>query len=221
MLLTLIRHGETEHNRGRLTLGRADVPLNHRGRLQAGALASSFEHAPAVIYASPLQRCRETAQAIATATGGSVTIEPDLIEMDVGEMEHLTGEELRDRYPDFLRLWLATPAEARMPGGVSLGEVRMPGGETLGEVQDRAWSAVERIAEAHSPLEVGHPIHVAAVTHNFVILTVVCRALDLPLADFRRLRINVASKTTIEIGKINPTMTSLNAVDHLRSAGLA
>jgi len=216
VLLTLIRHGETEHNRGQLTLGRADVPLNHRGRLQARALAASFEHPPAAIYASPLQRCRETAQAIAAATSGSVTVEPDLIEMDVGEMEHLTREELRDRYPDFLRLWLAAPAEARMP----LGEVRMPGGETLGEVQDRAWSAIERVAAAHPPSDSGRAAHVVAVTHNFVILTLACRALGLPLDNFRRFRTTLAGRTLIDMRQSPPTLISWNDTAHLRATGL-
>ena len=110
MRLILVRHGETEHNRGGLTLGRADVPLNERGRAQARAVATSFTRAPAAIYASPLSRAFETAFAIGAATGVDVVMEPDLIEMDVGEMEHLAGAELRDRYPDFLRVWLSNNA---------------------------------------------------------------------------------------------------------------
>jgi probable phosphoglycerate mutase len=145
---------------------------------------------------------------IGTATGISVTIDPGLIEMDVGEMEHLSREELRERYPEFLREWLTAPGAARMPGG-----------ETLAEVQERAWAAVER-------MQVGHPGgEVIAVTHNFVILTIACRVLNLPLSDFRRLRTALAGITTVqlpvEMSSGTPTLISWNDTGHLRTRGLA
>lgn len=205
MRLILVRHGETEHNRGGLTLGRADVPLNDRGRAQARAVAASFARPPAAIYASPLARAHDTARAIGAATGVAVAIERDLIEMDVGEMEHLTGAELGERYPGFLHLWLSGDAA----------DARMPGGETLREVQTRAWEAIERIRQVHPAAEV------VAVTHNFVILTTVCRALNLPLAEFRRVRHGLASRTVIDMRDGGATLIQLNDNAHLLAAGLA
>lgn len=204
MRLILVRHGETEHNRGKLTLGRADVPLNERGRAQARAVAASFTRAPAAIYTSPLSRAFETASAVGAATGVDVVMEPDLVEMDVGEMEHLTGAELRDRYPEFLRAWLSDKAA----------DARMPGGETLREVQDRAWRVLERLREVHGDGEI------VAVTHNFVILTAVCRALNLPLSEFRRIRHGLASRTVIDIRDSGATLIQLNDHAHLLAAGL-
>ncbi len=220
MRLILVRHGETEHNRRKLTLGRADVPLNERGRAQARAVAASFTRAPVAIYASPLSRAFEMARVIGAATGVDVAIEPDLVEMDVGEMEHLTGAELRERYPEFLRSWLSNgAADARMPGGETLREVaadaRMPGGETLREVQDRTWPALERMRAAHPDGEV------VAVTHNFVILTAVCRALNLPLSEFRRIRHGLASRTVIDMRDGGATLIQLNDHAHLLAAGLS
>jgi probable phosphoglycerate mutase len=202
MLLTLIRHGETEHNKGQLTLGRADVPLNARGLRQARAVAASVARPPAALYASPLARCRETANVIGVATDVSVTVDPGLIEMDVGEMEHLSREELRERNPEFLREWLTAPGAARMPGG-----------ETLVEVQERAWAAVER-------MQAGLPEgEVIAVTHNFVILTIACRVLNLPLDDFRRLRTALGGISRIEFPAETsvsaPTLISWNGTRHL------
>ena len=205
MRLTLVRHGETDHNRGQLTLGRADVPLNELGRLQARALAGSFTQAPTAIYSSPLVRTFETARAISAATGVDVVVEPDLTEMDVGEMEHLTRTELRDQFPEFVRAWLSAEA----------GEARMPGGETLAEVQERAWLAIERMRAAHPAGEV------VAVAHNFVILTVVCRSLNLPLSEFRRLRHGLASRTVIDMVDGGATLIHLNDDAHLLAAGLA
>ncbi len=207
MRLIFIRHGETEHNRGQLTLGRADVPLNERGRRQAEAVAASFTVAPDAIYSSPLTRATETASRIAAATDVPVTIEPALIEMDVGEMEHLTAAELRERYPEFLAIWLS-------PACAGAG-ARMPGGETLTEVQRRAWDAVERMRAAH-PDET-----VVAVTHNFVILTALCAALGLPLANFRRLRQSLAARTVLEVRESGSTLLQLNDLAHLVAAGVA
>lgn len=205
MRLILVRHGETEHNRDGLTLGRADVPLNDRGRAQAVALAASFARPPAAIYTSPLVRASDTARAIAAATGVAVVTEPDLIEMDVGEMEHLTGTELRERYPEFLRLWLSGDAT----------DARMPGGETLRDVQTRAWAAIDRFRSEWPEGDV------VGVTHNFAILAVVCRALNLPLSEFRRLRHGLASRTVIDIRDGGATLLQLNDNAHLLAAGLA
>lgn len=204
MRLVLVRHGETEHNRGQLTLGRFDAPLNERGHVQAAALAASFASPPAAIYASPLSRARDTATAIGARFGVPVTAEPDLIEMDVGEMEHLRPSELRERYPHFLRRWLSEEA----------GDARMPRGETLREVQGRAWGAVERARAAHPDGEV------VAVTHNFVILTILCRAIGLPLGRFRRLRHGLAAKSVLEMGEGGGMLVLLNDRSHLAAAGL-
>jgi broad specificity phosphatase PhoE len=201
--LILIRHGETEHNRDQITLGRADAPLNDRGRAQAKALAASFTSPPAAIYSSPLVRAFDTAQAIGRATRCAVTVEPELIEMDIGAMEHMTGAELREKHPEFLKQWLADATDARMPGG-----------ETLAEVQARAWSAVESIRAQHAEGEV------VAVTHNFVILTLVCRTLGLPLRDFRRVRQALAAKTVLDVRDGSATLVQLNDVSHLAAAGI-
>jgi broad specificity phosphatase PhoE len=119
-------------------------------------------------------------------------------------MEHLTGAELRERYPEFLRQWLSPQC----------GDARMPGGETLREVQDRAWEAIEELRAAHEG-------DVVAVTHNFVILTLICKALGLPVAEFRRVRQALAARTVIEIGERGCTLVQLNDQSHLAAAGLS
>lgn len=204
MRLTLIRHGETDHNKGRLTLGRFDAPLNEQGRAQAAAVAASFRTAPDALYTSPLSRARETALAIGRSTGLAVQEDTALIEMDVGEMEHLTGVELRERYPDFLRRWVSS----------EVAEARMPGGETLAEVQERAWAAVQSWRAALADGEV------VAVSHNFVIGALVCRAIGLPLAEFRRIKHELASRTVLDIGEDGGTLLLLNDQSYLAAAGL-
>jgi broad specificity phosphatase PhoE len=207
--IVLIRHGETAHNAEQLILGQADVPLNERGLLQAQALAKTVAAggpiaAVTAVYSSPLQRAVATAMPLAETLDLPVQDEAGLIEMDVGEMDGQTFPDLQRRYPDFLRRWLSA----------ELADVRMPGGETLREVQDRAWAAVESIRDRH-PEET-----VAVVTHNFVVLTTLCRVLELPLAQFRHLRHDLAAVSLVELTPQRQVVLSLNDRCHLRAEGL-
>jgi broad specificity phosphatase PhoE len=200
MRLILVRHGETAHNAGGFVQGRADNPLNELGLRQAAAVAESLKHDDIrAVVASPLQRAYETAAAIATEHGLAVQVEPDLAEMDVGEMDGLSSAQMRERYPDFLARWAG-------PEGPSL---RMPGGESLEEVQARGWAVVERLLAEHGTGTI------VAASHNFVIVSIICRAARLPLASFRRIRQGVAAKTVIDIRPERALIITLNDGCHL------
>jgi broad specificity phosphatase PhoE len=201
----LVRHGETASNRERLALGRNDVPLNDLGLRQARRLAAWLEadpvrHRLTALYSSPLTRARQTAEAIGERLGLPVVEAAELTEMDVGEMDGLTGPELRQRHPDFMRAWFSREA----------GTARMPGGESLAEVQERAWRLIERLREEHEP-----EAAVVAVSHNFVIRALVCKALAIDLADFRRFEQELASLTRIEFRGPRTLVTALNETCHL------
>ncbi len=204
MRLLLIRHGETDHNAERLALGREDVPLNERGQLQAQALGESLAGASfgdiTAVYSSPLQRATATASPLAKALELPVQVETNLIEMEIGEMEGLTFPQLRERYPDFLHDWLSD----------RLADVTMPGGESLRQVQERGWAAVEAIRDRH-PDET-----VAAVSHNFVILSLLCQVLGLPLARFRSLRHELAAVSVLELDASGNAVVTMNDRCHLR-----
>ena len=204
MRLLLIRHGETDHNAERLALGREDVPLNERGQLQARALAEALAGASfgdiTAVYSSPLQRATATASPLAEALELPVQIEAGLIEMEIGEMEGLTFPQVRERYPDFLRDWLSD----------RLADVTMPGGESLRQVQERGWATVEAIRDRH-PNET-----VAAVSHNFVILSLLCQVLGLPLARFRSLRHELAAVSVLELDASRNALVTMNDRCHLR-----
>jgi broad specificity phosphatase PhoE len=58
---------------------------------------------------------------------------------------------------------------------------------------------------------------VAAVTHNFVIITLLCRVLGLELANFRRLRHSVAAKSVLEMGRDRIIVVSFNDTCHLEA----
>jgi probable phosphoglycerate mutase len=200
MRLILIRHGETDNNAGGLVQGRLDLPLNALGERQAAALAEHLARESLVhVVCSPLLRACRTAAVIATPHGLTPQTLDDLVEMDVGEMEGLSGPQMRERFPAFLTAWAG-------PDGPSL---RMPGGESLADVQARAWAVVEQ-------LRVAWPEGcVVAVTHNFVLAAVVCKVLGLPLSDFRRFRHSVASRTVIDFRPDRALILTLNDTCHL------
>jgi broad specificity phosphatase PhoE len=125
----------------------------------------------------------------------------DLREADTGELHGLTGVEMREQYPEFMKLWQKDAGTARMPGG-----------ESLIEVQNRAWDAVTRLHQQHSNETI------VAVSHNFTILTIICEVLDMPLNNFRRLKQGLCAITRIEMTDERHVLLSLNETAHLRES---
>jgi len=200
--LFLVRHGETESNRLNLALGRDDVPLNERGLWQAERLARALAGEPlAAVYSSPLRRTLDTARAVAGPHGLAVQIEERLVEMDIGEADGLTLAEVASRYPGLLEAWASEEGPTRA----------MPGGERLVDVQERAWPAVQELAAHHGDEAV------AAVTHNFVILSVLIRVLGMELAQFRRLRHSVGAVSVVDFLPARVTLVRLNDTCHLEA----
>ena len=199
--LILVRHGETHLNRERRIQGINDTPLSEHGRSQAEAAARLLARdLPFKLYASPIARARQTAAIISKALGVQSTTISELREADAGELQGLTGAEMRERYPEFVRRW-----------DEDSGTARMPGGDSLVQVQDRAWQALIRISEAHR----GETV--VAVSHNFVIHTIVCKVLDIPLNHRRRLRQDLGAITRFDVDGSGWIVASLNETAHLES----
>ena len=200
MLLYLVRHGETESNRAGLALGRADVPLNDRGLEQVKRLGEALARERfAAIYCSPLIRTRQTADAIAEHHGLAPVTEPGLIEMDIGDADQLPFAEVRARFPGLLEAWVGADGPRQS----------MPGGERLVDVQERAWRTLKRIATLHEDETV------CAVTHNFVILSLLATALGTDLAHFRRIRHSLAAVSQLELKGERIRVRLMNDVCHL------
>lgn len=175
----LIRHGETDWNRNRRFQGRSDLPLNPTGRDQARALALALKDEPLnAIYSSPLVRAMETVnQIMAFHPSVPVFNEEGLVEMDLGDFEGLEAQHWAEQYPDFRKSWQENPAS-----------VKMPGGESLPEVQVRAIDTLERITHSY-PSE----STLLLCCHNFVNITILCCALEIPLDRFREIRQETAA----------------------------
>ena len=190
-LLLLLRHAVTEHTGARLSGWLPGLHLSDDGRRQAKGLAERLAAVPIdAVYASPLERCQETAAVLADARGLKVETLQDVGEVRYGDW---TGRELKElaRQP----LWKvvqATPSAARFPDG-----------ESIFEMQARAVLAVERLREAHPRRTV------AVCSHADVIKALTCHYLGMHLDLFQRLAVSPASVTALAFGPV-PSLVRLN-----------
>ena len=140
MKLFLVRHGETEWNKLGKFQGQCDISLNLRGMDQARETAqalASEQHA--ALYSSPLCRTMQVADEIARVTEMPVVPVGGLMEWDLGDLEGVTGAEMRADWPEVYASWRNDPAATVMPNG-----------ESLVQLQQRAWQAVLHLEQAHS-----------------------------------------------------------------------
>jgi broad specificity phosphatase PhoE len=202
MRLLLIRHGETPWNREKRVQGcRSDIELGQKGREQAEKIALSLRKQRVdALYSSPLKRAVDTAKAIAQACGLEVKVAYELREIDAGELEGLSQEELKMRYEEFWKEW--RESDPSFP---------LPGGESLEGLQRRAWGEIERIMERH-PKET-----VAVVGHLLANLAIICRALGLDLSHMGRLRQDSAAINVLEITGQGSSLLQFNDTCHLEA----
>ncbi|MBM3144938.1 MAG: MSMEG_4193 family putative phosphomutase [Chloroflexi bacterium] len=183
--LFLIRHAENEYlSQGRLAGRLPGVHLNEEGREQAHALADSLSNAPVeAVYVSPLERTMETAQPIARALGLEVIPEPGLLEVDFGEWQGKTLEQLRRR-----KLWQTVQN--------SPSQMCFPGGESFADAQRRIVEVIERLSGKHRPEAL-----IVCVSHGDPIKLALAHYLEMPIDLFQRLMIAPASISTLHIGE--------------------
>ena len=178
----LIRHGNTDAV-GKFHSGHAPgLHLNAGGRDQVARLVSALRDVPlAAIVSSPLERTRETADAIAADHRLDVQIEPAVIEIDTGEW---TGRSFADLAPsDHWRRYNTARAITRPPAG-----------ELLLDVQHRAINAL-LIWQARYP-----DGNVAVVSHGDVIRSSLQYFLGMPIDYVLRFEISPARFSIVEVG---------------------
>ncbi|PXW93842.1 phosphoglycerate mutase [Sphaerotilus hippei] len=135
-----IRHGETAWNVDTRLQGQLDIPLNDRGRWQAARLGAAMgEERLAALYASDLQRARDTALAVSGRTGLPVQQDEGLRERRFGCFQGQTVEEIAARHPGDVQRW-----RQRDP------DFRPDGAETLREFHQRCVDTASRLAQAHA-----------------------------------------------------------------------
>jgi ribonuclease H / adenosylcobalamin/alpha-ribazole phosphatase len=145
--ITLVRHGQTASSARHAYSGRSDIPLTQTGREQAAAAAQRLSGAGVdAVISSPLIRARDTAQAIARATGAPLRVDERLTEIDYGPFEGLDRDEAREAIGDAFEAWRDDPFGAPVPGM-----------EPLADALSRARAATAgALAEHDHPVVVGH-----------------------------------------------------------------
>jgi probable phosphoglycerate mutase len=156
--LLLVRHGQSEWNAQGRWQGQADPHLSDHGREEARLAASALSGFGGIVFSSPLLRARETAEIISShVSDGSVFLEPDLREIDVGEFSGLTNDQIEQRMPDAWQMLRAGKLSA------------FPGGEAREHFLQRVLGSLERIATHHPEadvLAVAHGGAIAAVERH-------------------------------------------------------
>jgi probable phosphoglycerate mutase len=193
-LVLFVRHAETPTT-GRHLPGRVrGLHLSEAGQEQAEIAAKRIAELEQVdaIYASPLERARETAAPIAAALGQRVVSDRGLLECDFGEW---TGGELKElmKLPEWRQI-------QRYPSGF-----RFPAGESFLEMQTRIVTTVARLGAAHR----GGVI--VAVSHADPIKAAVAHAMGTHLDLFQRIVISPASVTAIAYGDGGPIVLTVNS----------
>jgi len=191
--VVLLRHATTPATGRRLGGRTPGVHLDGPGRAQAAAAARRLAALPiSAVYASPLERTRETAAAVARTHGRRVRIERGILEVDYGEWTDRPLGQLRR-----LALWRTIQ---QAPSRVTF-----PGGESIRAAQQRAVEATERLAAAH----LGETI--VLVSHADVIKAVVAHHLGMGLDLFQRIVVSPASSTILMLPEgAPPALLTLN-----------
>ena len=193
-LVLLVRHGQTATT-GSVLPGRAPgLHLAETGQAQAQRAADRIGALKRVdaVFASPLERTRETAAPIATATGCTVKRAKGLLECDFGEW---TGRKLGDlrKLPEWSRV-------QSNPSGF-----RFPGGESFAEMQSRIWGELERLVTDHPGGTV------VAVSHADPIKAAVAMATGVHLDLFQRIVISPCSITPLLFTADGPIVLAVNS----------
>lgn len=197
----LVRHGQTEWNRVERFRGRADVPLNEIGIKQAEATGARIarEWQVAAVYSSPLSRAIKTAEAIAIHYSLAVQPHPDLIDIDYGEWQGLSPEEVAQQWKEELERWYQQPHLCQIPKG-----------ESLADLHRRGLQAIRELAKKHN----GETIVV--VGHTVINRVLLLAILGLENDRFWRLRQDTCAINIFEEENGDFTLVSLNDTCHLR-----
>jgi broad specificity phosphatase PhoE len=143
------------------------------------------------VYSSPRLRALETAAAISAVLGRAPAMDEDLRELDFGELEGRTYDEIAASEPALYRAWMTTPTK-----------VRFPGGESFADLKARSVAALERIRRLHE--------NAIVVTHGGVLRAGVAAWLSMPDEAIFRLDQSYCGVTIVDWLDDEPLVRLLN-----------
>lgn len=162
MDIYLLRHGLSTSNEMRLVCGAADYPLSEAGKCQAERVCAHLSEIPFTrIYSSPLTRALQTIEKLERQV--EISIAPDLVELDTGEVSHISVDELWAREPRYR--YQGLNPQLRYPGGECLNDM-------LGRVGDWYERCVREWARDDIVLIAGHEGTVCGILHKLLALDI-------------------------------------------------
>lgn len=196
-LVLLVRHGRTPTT-GSVLPGRAKgLHLSPEGKAEAEAVAIRLSGVPiTAIYASPLERARETAAPLSKALSMPVRVHRGMLECEFGDW---TGRKLADlgKLPEWTTV-------QKYPSGF-----RFPNGESFSEMQTRITGAIAELVAKHPATTI------ALFSHADPIKAAVAHALGTHLDLFQRISISTCSVTAIAYGASGPNVLTVNETGNL------
>jgi len=200
--IILIRHGQTIWNKVERIRGQVNIPLDETGQAQAQATAARvlLEWRPVAVYSSPLLRAVQTAQPIADGLGQEVRTLVGFNDMNFGQWQGLSPEEVTQRWPEQAQAWLKAPHT-----------VTFPAGESLDGVRQRSMATLMQLVERHPGQEV------ALVGHTVINRVVLCAVLGLDNSNYWRIGQDTCAINVFEWQKGVFFIHSLNDTCHLKA----
>lgn len=198
--LYIVRHGQTVDNLEGRIQGHTDSPLTRLGVAQAEAVAGCLaSESFAAIYSSDLGRAMHTAEIVASRHGLAVHPTPLLRELNLGDVQGLTGEQFAERWPEEYRLWKLDSVNHRPPGA-----------ETVESAVERCGEFIRQVLAQHSDGD-----KLAVAVHGGSLKGLVAAALGLPAECYRKLSVANAGLSILDVGD-RPYLRLYNDTCHLQ-----
>ncbi|MEN9767297.1 MAG: hypothetical protein RLZZ32_1257 [Cyanobacteriota bacterium] len=214
--ILLVRHGLSSFNLEHRIQGRDDLSsLTEEGAKQALATGEALRGLTIdAAYSSPLRRAHDTATALLAAHGSGLEpqLDADLLEVDLSPWSGLLSSEVRERFPEAHHTWTHHPEQLQLQRADGSSYAPIP------ELMEQAQRFVDKLLSAHDPAA-PEARTVLVVGHNAILRCLLLALLGLPASGFRRLRLDNASLSVLNLspveGQITVQIESLNGTTHL------
>lgn len=198
--IMLVRHGYTYWNEQKRYQGFADIAMNPQGIEEAQKLAKRLAVEPIdTIYSSPLQRARQTAEIVNQNFSRDILTHELLKEINFGDWEGLTFQQITKKYPELSRQWREKPALMRPPNG-----------ENFSDLQIRAITAFEEIHQQNKGK------NVLIVSHGGLISVLICHILQIGIEGLWRFIAHNTGITILEERNEEMILSTFNEHSHLK-----
>lgn len=198
--LLLVRHGVTGHNSSRRFCGHSDIELSADGFKQVEKLRDRLANEKIdAVYCSDLKRAVSTAEVVSSRHKVEPVICPELREINYGDLEGLTFEEIKSKHPEV----------AESITNFTLG-LRFPGGESFSEFIARTCRFLNRLNE-HTQEQT-----VLIASHGGPLATLVCELLGIGQSHWRSFHIDNASLSIINTYPKRVRLSLFNDTSHLK-----